>query len=239
MGLLGGSTAVSIGATGTTGAQEIPVVSMGNDYFDPVGLHVEPGTTVQFELETGSHSATAYEDRIPATATPFDSGTISQGTFEYTFETPGTYDYYCIPHESRGMVGRVVVGEPAGPAEESPIPAGEVPDSGVIVEQGIVTIEEFDGTDDTGSGGMMGSEPGMMGRHGSGWMMLMPIGFITALIGVIGGVVYWARQKPRTENSGGDPAMSALREGYARGEIDEEEFHHLRDQLDESEEQTE
>jgi hypothetical protein len=25
------------------------------------------------------------------------------------------YDYYCLPHEEAGMVGRIVVGKPAGP----------------------------------------------------------------------------------------------------------------------------
>jgi len=30
-------------------AQETPVVKMGNNYFEPIGLHIEPGTTVRFE----------------------------------------------------------------------------------------------------------------------------------------------------------------------------------------------
>jgi hypothetical protein len=33
-------------------------------------------------------------------------------TFEHTFETEGVYHYYCIPHESLGMLGSVIVGEP-------------------------------------------------------------------------------------------------------------------------------
>jgi hypothetical protein len=28
---------------------------------------------------------------------------------------PGVYDYFCAPHEAAGMVGRIVVGKPAGP----------------------------------------------------------------------------------------------------------------------------
>jgi hypothetical protein len=27
----------------------------------------------------------------------------------------GVYDYYCLPHEQAGMVGRIVVGQPSGP----------------------------------------------------------------------------------------------------------------------------
>ena len=119
---------------------------MGTNYFDPVGLAVDPGTTVRFEVESGSHSATAYEDRIPAAATPFDSGTLSEGAFEHAFETPGTYDYHCVPHESMGMTGRIVVGEPGGPAEATPIPEGDVPDGDEIRERGRVGADEADGS---------------------------------------------------------------------------------------------
>ena len=27
----------------------------------------------------------------------------------------GVYDYFCLPHEAAGMVGRIVVGRPGGP----------------------------------------------------------------------------------------------------------------------------
>ncbi|WP_241997224.1 plastocyanin/azurin family copper-binding protein [Halorubrum sp. SD626R] len=29
--------------------------------------------------------------------------------YEHTFEEPGTYEYFCIPHEGSGMVGTVRV----------------------------------------------------------------------------------------------------------------------------------
>jgi hypothetical protein len=49
----------------------------------------------------------------------WDSGMIeggSGGTFSFTFEEPGTYDYFCIPHESLGMIGSVTVtGSTASP----------------------------------------------------------------------------------------------------------------------------
>jgi plastocyanin len=39
----------------------------------------------------------------------FNSGNLSGGgTFSYAFDTPGTYDYYCIPH-APNMNGSVVV----------------------------------------------------------------------------------------------------------------------------------
>ena len=193
LGLLGTGTAASAGLAGPTSAQETPTIAMGNNYFDPIGLYVEPGTTVRFEIEAGSHSVTAYDDRIPAAASPFDSGVLSAGSFEYTFDTPGTYDYYCIPHRSMGMVGRIIVGEPGGPAEATPIPDGDVPESEVILEQETVAIDQFDESDDN-HGGMMGSSPGMNGG-GPGWMILMPLGFLILVIGLAGGTAYWVARR--------------------------------------------
>ncbi|WP_267643099.1 plastocyanin/azurin family copper-binding protein [Haloarchaeobius amylolyticus] len=99
-------------------------------YFDPKGLLVEPGTTVRFVNDSGSHSTVAYHPdngdqplRIPEGATPWQSKAYSStdAVFEHTFETEGVYDYYCTPHEMLGMVGRIVVGEPqGGPATTAP-----------------------------------------------------------------------------------------------------------------------
>jgi plastocyanin len=122
-------------------------------YFDPIGLLVEPGETISFVMESGNHSATAYhkkynlaeETRIPKNAEPFDSGVIiEQGkTFKHTFNTKGTYDYYCIPHKMMGMIARIVVGEPGGPAEGSMPPDGSVPTSQQIVDKGAIQYEHF------------------------------------------------------------------------------------------------
>lgn len=122
-------------------------------YFDPVGLHVQPGETVSFELVSGAHSATAYhpdnenafERRIPEGAPAWDTGVFGEvGTFRnVTFETEGTHDYYCIPHKMVGMVGRIVVGSPGGPAEESENPDFPLPDSTRITEEGSVAFDDW------------------------------------------------------------------------------------------------
>lgn len=199
LGALGSSGAASLVAAGAGRAQESPTVRMGNNYFDPVGLFVEPGTTVRFAIDAGSHSATAYESRIPEGATAFDTGVISSGSVSVTFDTPGTYDYYCKPHESVGMVGRIVVGSPGGPAADSPIPAGDVPESETIVEAGAMPDG---GSDSSGHGGPIGMGGGMDGGMGSGgpgghggmssWWLLFPFGMLTALLGTVGAVVYAA-----------------------------------------------
>lgn len=235
LGALGGTIVATGAVSGAVSAREPTTISMVNNHFDPVGLAVEPGSTVRFELDAGSHSATAYEDRIPSGATPFDSGTISEGGFEHTFETLGTYDYYCIPHESMGMTGRIVVGEPGGPAEASPIPAGAVPGSDEIVRQGSVNSNESDDFRSGGHGGMMRSGPEMMGDSSHSWRMLVPVGFLTTALGLAGGFGYWLSGQRTQATRREDSALATLKEGYARGDIDQEQFEQRLDQLNQDE----
>ena len=47
---------------------------------------------------------------LPSGARPFDSGDLRPGdVFTHTFTEPGTYRYFCIPHEGAGMVATVIV----------------------------------------------------------------------------------------------------------------------------------
>ena len=149
----GGDTPTTTSPSGSSSKTVLMVTEGGTYYFDPIGLFVESGETVTFEVKSGNHSATAYDrgneyanvTRIPDGAEGWDSGVLSgQGTtFDHTFETAGTYDYFCIPHKRLGMVGRIVVGEPGGPAEGSMPPDGTVPESQAIVDRGAVSYEEF------------------------------------------------------------------------------------------------
>lgn len=138
--------------TTTTSNPTVQMVTAGGAYsFDPIGLFVEPGTTVTWRIESGSHSSTAYRDgtggaavtRTPAGAAAWDSGILSEqgATFEHTVETRGTYDYFCTPHKSLETVGRIVAGDPGGPAEGTMPPDGEVPTSQTIVNQKAVSYE--------------------------------------------------------------------------------------------------
>jgi plastocyanin len=90
-------------------------------WFDPVGVRIDAGTTLRWVVEEGVHSTTAYHPsntshplRIPEAAEPWDSGILMRPgqAYEHAFAIPGVYDYFCLPHEAAGMVGRIVVGEP-------------------------------------------------------------------------------------------------------------------------------
>ena len=49
---------------------------------------------------------------LPESASPFDSGRLDpQEAFSKQFNVPGTYIYFCIPHEMLGMVGKIIVEE--------------------------------------------------------------------------------------------------------------------------------
>ena len=103
----------------------------GGFHFEPHIVHVEPGDTVRWVLESGRHTATSYDPsngtplRIPEGANGWDSGMLSESgeTFEKTFQIEGVYDYFCVPHEGAGMIGTVVVGEAhEGPGLAEPQP---------------------------------------------------------------------------------------------------------------------
>ncbi len=81
-------------------------VGMEDNFFDKANITVEPGTTVTW-VQRGQygHTTTSYDGL-------WDSGLIegdTDGTYSYTFEEPGTYEYFCGPHEEMGMVGTVTV----------------------------------------------------------------------------------------------------------------------------------
>ncbi len=112
------------------GAAEIVTINMRSDptgarvWFDPVGIHINPGQTVRWIVGQNVHTTTAYHPRngnhslrIPETAVPWDSGyLVNPGDhFEVKLDVEGVYDYFCIPHEMSGMVGRIIVGKPTGP----------------------------------------------------------------------------------------------------------------------------
>ncbi|MFC7059406.1 DUF5059 domain-containing protein [Halovenus salina] len=104
------------------------VVDMTAVAFEPEELTISQGETVAWTFAGGEpHSVTAYEDEIPEEAAYWASGgfesesaaregweagkgAVQEGqAYVRTFETAGTHEYLCIPHEAAGMVGAVVV----------------------------------------------------------------------------------------------------------------------------------
>jgi len=88
---------------------EVGTEGNGGAYaFAPSAITISQGTTVEFDWtgEGSTHNVVSDGDG------PLDSGSAVQAEgvqYEYTFEEAGTYLYNCVPHESLGMKGAVVV----------------------------------------------------------------------------------------------------------------------------------
>lgn len=89
--------------------------------FVPAEITVAKGTTIEFKNTSASpHTVTCDESKavnkansvLPPGAKPFDSGNMNPGDkFKHTFDVAGDYVYFCIPHETVGMVAKVKVTE--------------------------------------------------------------------------------------------------------------------------------
>lgn len=120
----GGCLTGCLGPTNPTGSRKVEMTDVLT--FDPRSLSVRVGTTVEWVNEGRiEHTVTAREKSLPDGAEYFASGgfatekaartNLAAGllgpdeTFQHTFEVPGTYEYYCIPHEGSGMIGSIRV----------------------------------------------------------------------------------------------------------------------------------
>lgn len=86
-------------AAGTPSSQNAQVV-IKNFSFNPQTLTVKSGTTlVWMNQDSVAHTVTSDS---------FKSGNISPGSsFQFTFSSPGTYNYSCSIHPS--MMGKIIV----------------------------------------------------------------------------------------------------------------------------------
>jgi nitrite reductase (NO-forming) len=78
-------------------------------FFDPPTLKVAKGTTVTWKNgDSTLHTVTSGTAEGNESGTSFDSSYLAGGkTFQWTFSTPGTFDYYCTLHPY--MKGQIVV----------------------------------------------------------------------------------------------------------------------------------
>ena len=86
--------------------------------FDPELVHINSGDTVHFVAVDKGHEVHSVPSMIPAKGQPF-SANLSQD-LDVRFVEPGIYVFACRPHTPMGMVGVVVVGDPAKIDEINP-----------------------------------------------------------------------------------------------------------------------
>ncbi|EMA31178.1 halocyanin-like protein (copper-containing protein) 2 [Halobiforma lacisalsi AJ5] len=103
----------------------VTINSQPHPEFDPQIVHVVPGGTVEWLVETGRHDVTAYHEdehgphRTSDGVEAWESDRLTGvgSSYERTFDQAGVYDYVdtqqvCTSHEIAGNIGRVVVGWP-------------------------------------------------------------------------------------------------------------------------------
>jgi plastocyanin len=119
---------IGLGLVACSGSDGNTVTMEAGQRFKPEGLTVTAGETIVFVNESNdAHSITAYEEDLPEGVPYFASGgfesegqarddvaagLLSPGeNFELKLDIPGTYRYFCIPHEDSSMSGHIVVEE--------------------------------------------------------------------------------------------------------------------------------
>lgn len=116
----GGASAPAASAPPAGAASSAATVKMTDtNLFDPATVTITKGGTVTWTNSSSMvHSVTDDPAKaankadavLPAGAAAWDSGLLNAAaTFTHKFDVAGTYKYFCIPHESLGMLGTIIV----------------------------------------------------------------------------------------------------------------------------------
>ena len=97
---------------------DVVLVEVTSNVFTPKDITINVGETVRWENRGGVHNVNGQQSTYPNNPDSFFSGNPSGSAwvYDYTFNTPGFYNYQCDPHVSIGMVGTITVVEPEVPA---------------------------------------------------------------------------------------------------------------------------
>ena len=109
-----------VGAAGPAAAATIKVNALrAVAAFEPNVVTIKKGDRVEWRNRSIVRNSVTCDPAkakkpesvaLPAGATPFDSGMLGQDKlFTHRFTVAGVYKYFCIEHETMGMVGTVIV----------------------------------------------------------------------------------------------------------------------------------
>jgi len=101
-------------------AKASAVVAITDSFrFDPDTVTIHAGETVEWRNQSHFRHTVTDDPRmaaqpndaaLPAGAEAFSSQQIPPGgSYRHTLSVPGTYRYFCMPHEGIGMLGKIVV----------------------------------------------------------------------------------------------------------------------------------
>src|SRR6476661_7445399 len=127
---------------GSAATINVTVGPNGSLVFSPSSITIHPGDQVQWTWGSSGHSTTSGSPELPSGI--WNSGINNQGaTFTHTFNTIGTFPYYCIPHGGCcGMVGTVRVVAPT----PTPTPTPPLTGPPVVTTNSATFIASFSAT---------------------------------------------------------------------------------------------
>lgn len=112
-------TVASSAFAGTAKPDVIVTMTDKAPFYKPDKITIKPGETIEWKndgqtvhnVSDEAQNAQSPKDASRPSAAPgFDSGFIPPGgSFSHTFKVPGSYKYFCLPHEKAGMIGYVIV----------------------------------------------------------------------------------------------------------------------------------
>jgi len=99
------------GGNQTAGGDTVEVIAGpgGDLVFEPAELSIDPGTTVMWVWESDNHNVVPTSQPQGANWEGYPDIENTGFEYEHTFETTGTYEYVCEPHQAAGMTGSITV----------------------------------------------------------------------------------------------------------------------------------
>lgn len=104
----GGTGAVAFGLVSDEdpGEEVVEIHLTAGNQFDPSSVTISVGTTVRWINDTSTFHTITPSDHSEWSRQEMNS---AGQEFEHTFQSTGTFDYFCEPHESFGMTGSITV----------------------------------------------------------------------------------------------------------------------------------
>lgn len=113
-----GGSGTSSGCTASSAQTSVTIDATNSLRFIPASACLKAGGTVTWRntgdlphttTDEPSLAALPADAKLPAGATGWTHDLVGGTSFSLKLTVPGTYKYFCIPHETLGMVGSITV----------------------------------------------------------------------------------------------------------------------------------
>jgi plastocyanin len=88
------------------GDGEVTEIFVRDNVFFPAQVTIARGETIRWRTQTATFHTVTPDGHAAFAERQFNA---NNATFDVTFNTAGTFPYYCAPHRTIGMTGTIVV----------------------------------------------------------------------------------------------------------------------------------